>query len=100
MRTAQNLIALVHPESQNQKSVKYFRYLEKCRNDDTLRVTSLGLFSILWIHDHSTKLATPDAVCKYLEPEYKTFYKRIIDIGFLNKWWNIQNNLKDYDVDI
>jgi hypothetical protein len=59
---------------------------------------SIGLFSILWIDDFSSNLATPDAQCKYLEPAYATFHERVIDYGFLGKWWNIEKNMKDYDV--
>lgn len=98
LRIAQNQMALVFEDSRNQNTVNYFKYIEKCRNTDTLRVTSFGLFSILWVDDFSSELATADATCKYLKPAYATFSERIIDWGCFGKWWAIEKNMKDYDV--
>ncbi|KAG5681685.1 hypothetical protein PVAND_011097 [Polypedilum vanderplanki] len=98
VRTSENLVALVHPDCQNPHTIQHLRYLEKCRNDDKIRLTSLWLFSIVWIHDFPSKLATADATCKYLQPEYATFHERIIDIGFFNKFWNLEKKMKDYDI--
>lgn len=98
MRYSQNLVSLVYPESQNPNAIKHLSYLEKCRNEDTIRITSLALFSIIWVHDFSSKLSTADAQCKYLQPELSTFKERIIDVGFMGKWWNIEKQMKDYDV--
>lgn len=99
-RTAQNQLALVFADSQNPKSVNYLKNIETCRNKDTLRATSLGLFSILWIDDYASELATADATCKYLEPAYATFHERIIDWGFFGKWWKIEEAMKNYDVNV
>jgi hypothetical protein len=93
-------MALVFQDSQNPSSVSYLKNIEDCRNKDSLRVLSLGLFSILWIDDYASQLATPDARCKYLEPKYSTFHERIIDWGFFGKWWKIEESMKDYDVNV
>lgn len=93
-----NQLALIFPTNQNPIAKNYLKYIEDCRNNDTLRYMSLGLFSILWIDDFSSDLATPDAKCKYLEPAYATFHERIIDVGAFGKFWNIEKAMKDYDV--
>lgn len=98
LKIAQNEISLIYFESQNPKSLEYLKYLETVRNDQTIRIMSLGLFSIVWIDDKSFQLATPDATCKYLQPAYATFHERIIDWGFWNKWWTLHKHMKDYDV--
>lgn len=100
LKVAQNQIALVYEDSQNPDSVSYLKSIEKNRNTDTLRVLSLGVFSVLWIDDFASELATADATCKYLEPAYATFHERIIDWGFFGKWWNIEKSMKDYDVNL
>lgn len=100
LRTAQNQLALVFVDSQNPNSVNYLKNIEAHRNKDTIRATSLGLFSILWIDDYASELATADAKCKYLEPAYATFHERIIDWGFFGKWWKIEEAMKDYDVNV
>lgn len=95
---AQNEISLIYPDQQNPKSRDYLKFIESCKNNDTLRVTTFGLFSIVWIDDKASNLATADAQCKYLEPAYATFHERIIDWGFWNKWVNLEKSMKDYDV--
>lgn len=91
-------VAMVPITAQNPVAVEYLKELERCRNNDTLRITSLGFFSIMWKHDNASALSTYDATCDYLKPELRTFHQRIIDIGFWNNWWNLEKQLKDYDV--
>lgn len=98
LKSSQNKITLVYEDSQNHNSVTYLKYVEKRRNTDQLRVTSFGIFSILWVDDYASELSTPDATCKYLKPALKTFHERIIDVGFFGKWWNIEEQMKDYDI--
>lgn len=88
----------MYDESRNPVSVNYMKNIEKYRNKDELRVTSLGLFSILWVADYASELATPDATCNYLKPAVATFHERIIDYGFFGRWWNIEKSMDDYDV--
>lgn len=100
LQQSEHLVALVTPELQNPRAVNYLRMLERSRNQGILRITSLGLFSIMWLDDNSSNLSTYDAKCEYLKPEYKTFHERIIDIGWCNNWWNLDKKLKDYDVEL
>lgn len=100
IRTAQNLVGLVYEDSQNIKTVQFLRFLEQCRNEERLRLTSYALFSIIWKHDYSSNLSTADAKCEYLQPQYSTFFDRIIDVGFMGKWWNLEKQMKDYDVNV
>lgn len=98
LKQAQNELSMIYSEQQNPISKDYLKYIETCRNNDTLRILSLGLFSIVWIDDKASYLATPDATCKYLEPAYLTFQERIIDVGFWNRWYSLNKHMKDYDV--
>lgn len=91
-------VSLVPVDAQSPTTVEYLKMLERSQNDETLRITSLGLFSIMWIDDYAEGLATYDATCEYLKPELKSFHERIIDVGWWNNWWNLQKMLKDYDV--
>lgn len=86
------------PDSQNPKSSEYLKMLVRSQNNDTLRVTSLGFFSIMWLDDNAADLSTYGAKCDYLQPEFENFHERIIDIGWLDNWWNLEKNLKDYDI--
>lgn len=98
LQTFEQLVGLVSVETQNPKAVNYLKMLEQSRNNDTLRITSIGFLSFMWLADNASGLSTYDAKCDYLKPEYKTFHTRIVDIGWWNNWWNLNNMLKDYDV--
>lgn len=98
LKGSENSVALVQLESQNPKTTEYLKMLNRHRNDETLRITSIGLFSLMWIDDFAASLSTFDAKCEYLQPQLKTFHERIIDIGWANKWWNLEKMMKDYDV--
>lgn len=99
LRKAQNQISLVGTDSQNPTSVNYLKMLERNhQNYGTLRITSIGLFSIMWLDDSSENLSSFDAKCEYLKPELRTFHERIIDVGLLNNWWNLEKQMKDYDI--
>lgn len=98
LKQSQGLISLVASDSQNPESVEYLKRLERSQNNETLRITSIGFFSLMWLDDKAASLSTFDAKCEYLQPQLSTFHERIIDIGWFNNWWNLSKKLKDYDV--
>lgn len=100
LRTAQNMVGMVYPESQNLNTLKYLRYIEQCRNDERIRRSSFLLFSFIWVHDNSPNLSTADAKCEYLQPTYSSMYDRIVDFGFFGIYWNLKKQMKDYDVNL
>lgn len=95
----ENSIGRVPESAQNPKAVEYIRFLNRNVNQNTLRITSLGVCSIMWISDFSSNEATAESTCDYLEPEVATFFtNRIVDIGWWNKFWNLEKVTEDYDV--
>ncbi|CAG9804496.1 unnamed protein product [Chironomus riparius] len=100
LRTAQNLIGMVFPESQNPKTLGYLRYMEHCRNEERIRISSFALFSFIWVHDNSNHLSTADAKCDYLKPTYSSMYDRIVDFGFYGTYWNLKKQMENYDVNL
>lgn len=100
IRSSQNLIGLVYEDSQNLNSTRYLKFIEQCTNEERIRTTSFALFSIIWIHDYPASLSTTDAQCEYLQPQLSSYFDRIIDFGFLGKWWNIERQMKNYDVNL
>lgn len=97
-KVCQQNVSLVTLKEQNPTAVEYLKLLERRKNDDTLRITSIGFFSLLWIDDNASQLSTFDAKCEYLQPELLSFHERVVDIGFWNNWWNLDRKMKDYDV--
>lgn len=97
-KKSQQLVSLVLLDNQNPTIVKYLKKLEQCQNNETLRVTSFGFFSLLWIDDFSSTQSTYDSKCDYLQPQLLTFHERVVDFGFFNNWWGLEDKMKNYDV--
>jgi hypothetical protein len=98
LRKSESEVALVPLDSQNPTTTDHLKMLNRIRNNETLRITSLGLFSLMWVDNYASSQATFDATCEYLKPELRNFHERIIDIGWWNNWWNLQRKMKDYDI--
>lgn len=95
---ASNEILLVSPTQRRPDAVEHLRLLEKCYNANIIRRLSLGVVSVIWVDNYSDMCNTYECTCSYLELSYIDFFKRIIDIGFINKWWLLEKRMEDFDV--
>ena len=87
------------PESmQNPVSRNHLITLERLYATGTLRRLNLGVASIFWRHDHNPELKTYAATCSYVSPDLATFRERIVDVGFMDRLWVLEEKMKDYDV--
>lgn len=93
----QNLIGLVGKPIRNPKAEVYLKTLEDSYNFGLIRRFSFGFFSIIWLDNFDKAVGLYKAQCEYLKPKYLTFYERIIDVGFLNKFWILERRMLDYD---
>ncbi|XP_051171405.1 mitochondrial import inner membrane translocase subunit Tim29 [Leptopilina boulardi] len=84
----------------NSESENYVTWVEQCYNEGIIRELNLGIISFIWLDNYDENSAVYKAKCSYLKPQYLTFYKRIIDIGFMDKWWLLEDKMHDYDVNI
>lgn len=84
----------------NSESENYVTWVEQCYNEGIIRQLNLGIISFIWLDNYDENSAVYKAKCSYLKPQYLTFYKRIIDIGFMDKWWLLEDKMHDYDVNI
>ena len=82
----------------NPVTTYYLKWVEQCHNEGLIRRLNLGIFSVLWLHDFDKDCKIYKATCPYLKPRYLTFYTRIIDIGFLDNWWVLENSMINYDI--
>lgn len=82
----------------NPVSVQHIKWLEQCYNEGLIRRLNLGILSLIWLDNYDRDCSLYKAVCPYLKPRYLTFHDRIIDVGFLEKWWLLEKKMKDYDV--
>ncbi|XP_059610229.1 mitochondrial import inner membrane translocase subunit Tim29 [Phlebotomus argentipes] len=98
LRRYQNEMSLVHESLHNPTSKEHLLMVEQNQNSGQLRCLSLGVMSLMWLHDFSPDTATYRATCEYLQPEWSTFHRRIIDVGFLGQWWNFRRKMTNYDI--
>ncbi len=89
---------LVHDSCLNTNCTDYIKFIEQCYNQGIVRHLSLGFISFLWLDNYDHDASLYKAVCTYTDPQYLTFHERVIDVGFLNKWWNLSKKMTDYDV--
>lgn len=89
---------MVHDSCLNKISTDYIKFIERCYNQGIVRYFSLGFISFLWLDNYDRGASLYKATCTYTEPQYLKFHERVIDVGFMNKWWNLSKKMTDYDV--
>ncbi|KAL5236450.1 hypothetical protein ACI65C_003860 [Semiaphis heraclei] len=93
-----NTMLYISPAVRNPSTVEHLEYIEKCYNSGIVKRLNLLLFSVIWIDEFNDDIQAYKANCKYLKPSIFSVYQRVIDIGFLNVWWNLKKIMVDYDV--
>lgn len=91
-------LVLLGAPVRNSVAVEHLERLQQYYNEGIIRRLNLGISSLIWIDNYDKDCSSYKAVCSYLKPRYVTSYNRIVDIGFLDKWWVLENKMKDYDV--
>lgn len=87
------------PDSvRNKESSTHFSFLESCYNTGVLRRLNLGVCSFMWLDNYDQAVGLYAAHCKFLEPKYLSFHERIVDFGFLGRWWIMSRKMRDYDI--
>lgn len=89
---------LVSDLNKNPAAEDRLRFLHTAYNEGRIRCTSLGLFSLIWLDNYHPDCGIYSSQCSYLKPSLLDFHSRIVDIGFLGKWWIIKHYMKDYDI--
>lgn len=91
---------MVHHSCHNPISSQYLTFLERCYNEGIVRRLNLGVCSLLWIDNYDKAICLYKATCKHLKPELLNWHQRVIDVGFLDKWWKLDEKMTDYDVNV
>jgi len=94
-----NGVAMMSPAQRSPTANAKLCHIVDCFNNDTLRYQSLGLFSIVWEDNYNSDCAAYKATVGHLKPKYATFLQeRVLDVGFLGKWWYSSQLLGQVDV--
>ncbi|XP_040305578.1 mitochondrial import inner membrane translocase subunit Tim29 [Herpailurus yagouaroundi] len=68
------------------------------RGRGRLRHVSLGLCSLVYEAPVDAQASLYQARCRYLQPRWADFPDRILDVGFVGRWWVLAARMRDCDV--
>lgn len=91
-------LILVDESCHKPEAAEYLKFLERAHNQGLIRTLNLGALSLMWLHDYDAALGVYKATCLYTKPDYLHFRERIVDVGFLDRWWKLDKKMIDYDV--
>lgn len=100
MKRITNEVILVSEECRNPVSLQHLQYLQQCYNEGVVHYRSLGIVSFMYTSSMNDTCDLYKAHCSYLKPSYLSIFSRIVDVGFLGRWWNIYIKTTNYDVNV
>lgn len=91
-------VILVSKANLNPRAEQRLQFIRQAYNEGVVRHMSLGVCSIMWLGNFHPDCGIYPSQCDYLKPGIINFHKRIVDIGFIGYWWNINRYMIDYDI--
>ncbi|EDV24046.1 Uncharacterized protein C19orf52 [Trichoplax sp. H2] len=93
-----NALSLLSRLTRNPSSDAHIDRLLYLQNENLLTYVSLGLFSLVIRQDANEICKNYEYTCHNLQSGFWTYYDKIEDIGFLQKWLILDRKMIDYDV--
>jgi len=93
-----NEMALIPKSILNTAAANHITFLESCYNQGIVRRLSIGVASFIWLDNYDPAVGNYASQCSYLQPRYLRFHQRVIDIGFIGRWWMMDSAMIDFDV--
>nr|ACQ58475.1 C19orf52 [Anoplopoma fimbria] len=93
-----NQLGLLSPWIRNGTSDGHVQSLVKLRNEGRLQHASLGLLSLVYRSEYDPDTTLYEAHCSNLSAPWRELPQRILDVGFVHRWWVLNSKMKDYDV--
>lgn len=91
-------LGLLSPWIRNGTSDGHVQNLVKLRNEGRLHHVSLGFLSLVYRTEYDPDATLYEAQCSNVSPRWREFPQRILDVGFIGRWWILDSKMKDYDV--
>ncbi|XP_066929015.1 mitochondrial import inner membrane translocase subunit Tim29-like [Clytia hemisphaerica] len=98
---ASNEHTLLSDSIRNKKSADEVKKLMKYVAEDRLQLIHFGVFSVILLNDHSKYHDAYDKHCSTIQSRWiyiDEWKERIKDVGFLDKWYFLERNMIDFDV--
>ncbi|XP_037332942.2 mitochondrial import inner membrane translocase subunit Tim29 isoform X1 [Pungitius pungitius] len=93
-----NRLGLLSPWIRSGTTDGHVQSLVKLRNEGRLRHASLGVLSLVYRSDHDLDTTLYEAQCSSLAAPWRELPHRILDVGFVGRWWVLDSKMKDYDI--
>ena len=81
----------------NEAANEHSLQLERCFNYGLVRRTSFGLFSIVWLDNHDKSYEAYRGRCKHVRVRWREWNSRVLDVGFLSRWWYLGQAIESVD---
>ncbi|KAJ7989641.1 hypothetical protein DPEC_G00306640 [Dallia pectoralis] len=95
-----NQLGLLTPWIRSGTSDGHVQKLAKLRNEGRLRHLSLGMVSLSYFSDYDPDASLYEARCSNLSVPWRELHTRVLDVGFVGRWWILERKMKDYDVNV
>lgn len=95
-RTGQ--LGLLSPWIRNATSDTHVQSLVKLQSEGRLRHISLGILTLVYCADYDPNVTLYEAQCSNLSVPWRELPQRMLDVGFVGRWWILDSKMKDYDV--
>ena len=93
-----NVICLISPKLRNRAAQREIFYLKQLQDEGRISTFPVGPCRIAYIRRTPLSNRLYSLNCKFLIPSNLKFYNRILDVGFMHKWWYIDRAMIDFDV--
>lgn len=91
-------LGTLSPNIQNRLSAAHIDWIKQQFNLQKVKRLNLFIFSILYLEKTSPICCKYETYCSYLNLWPSEFRNRIVDIGFLNRWWILEKRMQNYDI--
>lgn len=95
---ASGSLLLLAPTTRNRHSEAFLQRLLWLRGRGRLRHVNLGLCSLMYEAPFDAQASLYQARCRYLQPRWIDFPGRVLDVGFVGRWWVLENRMRDCDI--
>lgn len=95
---ASGSLLLLAPATRNRHSEAFLQRLLWLRGRGRLRHVNLGFCSLVYEAPFDAQASLYQARCRHLQPRWVDFPGRILDVGFVGRWWILQNRMHDCDI--
>ena len=96
-----NRHSLISDLIRNKQSQNFIKNVMKYNNENRLVYWNFGIFSLVLLNNYAYEYDNYEKHCSTIRPRWisiDSWKERLIDIGFMNYWFVLNNVMVDFDV--